>query len=258
MRFDILSIFPEMIADALQYGVIGQAIHSGIACVKAHNLRDFAEGVHQSVDDRPYGGGDGMVMTAEPLIKGLRQHQQVGQKIVLLSAHGEKWSDQKARQWSSHQGSYMLICGRYGGVDQRFIESYVDEEISIGDYILSGGELAAMVIVDSVLRHMPNVLGSVHSSQMDSFSDGLLEAPQFTRPREVQGLPVPETLLSGDHKKIQELRRALSLAISLQKRPDLVTASNLESLSEMRPLLNALTPLELKACGIDPSILKDI
>ncbi|MEQ1664582.1 MAG: tRNA (guanosine(37)-N1)-methyltransferase TrmD [Bdellovibrionales bacterium] len=251
MQFNIVTLFPEFIADSCKYGLVGQAIQSGIVKLKSVNPRNFTQDVHHTVDGRPFGGGDGMIMSCEPLEKSLEQlGRDTGYK-VLLSAQGAKWTDQKARQWAEEiKTPITLICGRYGGVDQRFINTSVDEEVSIGDYILSGGELGALVIVDSVSRLLPEVLGNPKSIEFESFADGLLEAPQFTRPQDYQGVKVPKIFLSGDHSKIEAAKKALSLWVTLEKRPDLITAEMQPQIALTMCIWNTFSEEELRICGI--------
>ncbi|MCB0362296.1 MAG: tRNA (guanosine(37)-N1)-methyltransferase TrmD [Bdellovibrionales bacterium] len=220
-QFNILTIFPDMILNSLKEGLVGQAFKDNKACLSLINPRDFAQDAHKTTDDRPYGGGDGMVCLGEPLAQALESLGQKKGKVVYLSPQGKAWSDALAREWASDPQPVSLVCGRYGGVDQRFMESYVDEEISIGDYILSGGELGAMVVIDSVVRLLPEVLGNPESSESESFAQGLLECPLFTRPRLFRDLPVPRVLLSGHHEKITEFRHDVALLRTYLLRPDL-------------------------------------
>jgi tRNA (guanine37-N1)-methyltransferase len=220
MKFNIISVMSDLISQGIGHGVIGSAFKKGIAELNLINPRQFTEDVHQSVDDRPFGGGDGMLMLAEPLERSLCSIEEKD-NVYYLSPQGELFDDKMAREWSQEK-QITLICGRYGGVDQRFLNKNKIKEISIGDYILSGGELAALVIIDATLRHCSGVLGHVSSADQDSFSDGLLESPYFTRPQNWQGLEVPNILLSGDHKKITDYRKQMSLIITLIKRPELL------------------------------------
>jgi tRNA (guanine37-N1)-methyltransferase len=204
-------------------GVVGQAIDSGLVKIKFVNPRDFTKDIHKTVDDRPFGGGDGMLMLCEPLaqaIDSLGDRQQM--HSIYLSPQGRPFNHQRTVELSQISKELVLICGRYGGIDQRFINQYVDEEISLGDFVLSGGEIPALAIVDAVARQTQGVLGHQHSAEQDSFANGLLEAPQFTRPREWRGLVVPEILLSGNHEKINAFRQCLGYLMSFKKRPDLL------------------------------------
>lgn len=258
MKFNVVTIFPEMISAALKQGVVGQAITRGEVGLELITPRQFTHDFHQTVDDRPYGGGDGMVMLVEPLEKALASLGANAGRRVLLSAHGEKWSDKKARSWAEARGYVTLICGRYGGVDQRFINQYVDEEISLGDFILSGGELGALVLIDSVVRLLPNVLGNAESKEQESFSDGLLEAPLFTRPQTSGEQSVPRFFLGGDHKKIMVLKKALALAVTLVKRPDLISEIHKNEWQLAKKVLSELTLAELKSCGLSLEALKKL
>ncbi|MER1968314.1 tRNA (guanosine(37)-N1)-methyltransferase TrmD [Castellaniella sp. GW247-6E4] len=236
MRFDLLTLFPEMFSALRDQGVSGRAHARGIWTLGLWNPRDFTEDVHRTVDDRPYGGGPGMVMMAEPLSRAVAaaraaRHAASGEDpdrvpVVLLSPAGRRHDQQLAAQWARSSGA-ILICGRYEGVDQRFIDRHVTEELSLGDYVLSGGELAAMVVMDSVLRLLPGVLHDAQSAEQDSFNpalDGLLDSPHYTRPEIWDGMPVPEVLLSGHHAQIAEWRRQRSVALTTERRPDLIQA----------------------------------
>ncbi|WP_413294052.1 tRNA (guanosine(37)-N1)-methyltransferase TrmD [Bdellovibrio sp. HCB185ZH] len=226
LKVDVITLFPEMIESAVCYGVLGQALKSDRLAVAAHTPREFAVDRHKTVDDRPFGGGDGMIMLAETLEKTIQKVKHKNSKVIYMSPQGEVLTDEKARALATEE-HLVLICGRYGGIDQRIITSYVDEEISIGDYVLSGGELGALVVVDAVSRFIPGVLGHNESADKDSFSvssGGLLEHPNFTRPREFQGVAVPEVLLGGNHKLIGEWKDKVSALVTLVKRPDLFQA----------------------------------
>ena len=252
MNFNIITLFPEMFDVTLELGVTGRAVVQGKAHVQLINPRHFTEDVHQTVDDRPYGGGDGMLMMMSPLAQALKSLQQKGGlgHVVYLSPQGQRWSDAKARDWGSQKKTVTLICGRYAGVDQRLVSQYVDEEISLGDFVLSGGELAAQVIVDSTLRFVPGVLGNEESPQAESFARGLLEGPSFTRPQKFEELPVPEVLLSGDHAKIEEFRLMMALAFTCLRRPDLLNNKMKGQLLKARDYLKKMSDLELKSCGL--------
>lgn len=223
MRFDVLTLFPEMISDLRQYGVTGRAIERGLVDLHSWNPRDYTEDRHQTVDDRPYGGGPGMVMKAEPLQKALADiRQQAGDvTVAVLSPQGRRF-DQQAASDMLERGNLVLIAGRYEGIDERFIETEVDEEWSIGDYVLSGGELAAMVMIDTITRLVPGALGHEDSAEQDSFVNGLLDYPHFTRPELHEGHKVPEVLLSGDHEAIRRWRLKQSLGRTWLRRPDLL------------------------------------
>ncbi|MBE8162594.1 MAG: tRNA (guanosine(37)-N1)-methyltransferase TrmD [Bdellovibrionaceae bacterium] len=232
MKFNIISIFPEMIEQALSCGVVGRGVKNNTLSVNIVNLRDFATDKYQSVDDKPYGGGDGMLLKPEPMAKALASlgikntstsnaEKPRSHKVVYLSPQGEKWTHNKAQDWAKNCQEVTLLCGRYGGLDQRILDLYVDEEVSVGDYVLSGGELPALTLVDSISRFIPGVLGHEDSARKDSFSEYLLEAPQFTRPAVFQSLQVPEVLMSGNHKDIEKYKKDLSISVTQQKRPDL-------------------------------------
>lgn len=219
MNFQIVSLFPELFKTLSQDGVVGQAVKSGLLSVTVTNPREFATDRHKTVDDRPYGGGDGMLMLAEPLAQALGKIGDTGH-VIYLSPQGSVLTDQKVQELAKRE-KITLICGRYGGVDQRFLSEHIDEEISIGDYVLSGGEYAALVLVDAVSRFVPGVLGHEDSAQADSITSGGLEAPAYTRPREWGGVSVPEILFSGHHEQIEEWRRCVGSLVTFAKRPDL-------------------------------------
>ncbi|WP_137167585.1 tRNA (guanosine(37)-N1)-methyltransferase TrmD [Salinimonas lutimaris] len=222
--FGIVSIFPEMFGPFTQQGVIGRAVKSGTLAVDTFNPRDFTHDRHRTVDDRPYGGGPGMLMMVKPLTDAIAAAKQAGgekSKVIYLSPQGKKL-DQTGVQRLSQSDRLILICGRYEGIDERVIESHVDEEVSIGDYVLSGGELPAMVLMDAVARLVPGVLGHTASAVEDSFTDGLLDCPHFTRPEVLDGQAVPPVLLSGDHEKIRQWRLMQSLGRTWQRRPELL------------------------------------
>jgi tRNA (guanine37-N1)-methyltransferase len=223
MRFDILTIFPELLESPLKEGIIRRARKESAIEVCITNIRDFATDKHEMTDDRPYGGGEGMVMKPEPLASAIRNVRAKSEKsyVVLLSPQGRKYSQKVAEELAVKE-HLVMVCGRYEGVDERIRDHFIDEEISLGDYILTGGELAAMIVVDSVTRLLPGVLGSSDSAENDSFSRGGLKYPQYTRPHIFEGYAVPEVLLSGDHGKIAEWRLIESVKITRAKRPDLL------------------------------------
>ena len=225
MRFDIITIFPELFTGVLECGIIRRAVQSGLVDIRLVNLRDFTRDKHRSVDDRPYGGGEGMVFMPGPLFEAVefcRGPEKVpGSEVVLLTPQGKTWSQDLAVEFATIP-HLMLICGRYEGVDQRVIDSLVDREISIGDFILTGGEIPAMVILDSVVRLLPGALGCSESAINESFSTGLLDCPQYTRPAEFRGQAVPEILLSGDHEKIEKWRKEKALEKTRRSRPELI------------------------------------
>ncbi|WP_137919546.1 tRNA (guanosine(37)-N1)-methyltransferase TrmD [Hydrogenophaga sp. 2FB] len=231
MRFDVITLFPELFAPFLQHGINRRAFESGLVDVRLWNPRDFAEGNYRRVDDRPFGGGPGMVMMAEPLWQCLQavrasRADPDGEHapVVLFSPIGEPLNHASVERWSHSRGA-VLVCGRYEGIDQRFIDTCVDLQISLGDFVLSGGEIAAMALLDAVARLQPGVLSDQGSHQQDSFNpalDGLLDSPHFTRPEEWHGQPVPEVLLGGHHERIARHRREQSLALTARQRPDLL------------------------------------
>jgi tRNA (guanine37-N1)-methyltransferase len=233
MRFDILSIFPEIFSSLIDYGILGRAVKSGKIEINVVNIRDFGEGPHLMTDDRPFGGGDGMVMKPEPIFRTLESISKVKgkRKVVLLTPQGQLFDQSVAQNLSTLQ-QIILVCGRYEGVDERVRSRYVDMEISIGDYILTGGELPAMIIVEAVSRLIPGILGGERSNLEESFEDFLLEYPQYTRPRVFKGDEVPPVLLSGDHEKIRHWRRTQSIKRTLDKRPDLLKRANLSEIDK--------------------------
>ncbi len=245
LKIDVITLFPEMIQGAVSHGVLGQALKGDLLSVQAHTPREFATDKHRTVDDRPFGGGDGMIMLSETLEKSIQKVQHKNSKVIYLSPQGSVLTDDKARELSRAE-HLVLICGRYGGIDQRIINTYVDEEISIGDYVLSGGELGALVVIDALSRFIPGVLGHVDSADKDSFSEGLLEHPNFTRPREYLGQDVPEVLLSGNHKLIADWKEKVSALVTLKKRPDLFIIYLAEEREKYRALKKKKTAEPLK------------
>jgi len=239
MRVDVVTLFPEIVTSLAGLGVTGRAISDGIIGLHCWNPRDFAEDRHHTVDDRPYGGGPGMVMTVEPLRSAIRAARTAAgedTRVCLLSPQGRPL-DQPGANALARSGKLVLVCGRYEGVDERLIELEVDEEWSIGDYVLSGGELAAAVMIDVMARQLPGVLGHELSAEQDSFMDGLLDCPHYSRPEEVEGLRVPDVLLSGDHEAIRRWRRKQALGRTWLRRPDLLEALELDD--EAQQLLQA-------------------
>ena len=224
MRFGVVTIFPEMFDALIDFGVTGRAIREGIAEVGFWNPRDHAQDRHRSVDDRPYGGGPGMVMSAPPLVAAIREAKAavgVEAKVLYLSPQGPRLTQAKAEALAAG-GALVLVAGRYEGIDERVIESVIDEEVSIGDYVLSGGELPAMVLMDAVIRLLPGALGHSESAAQDSFTEGLLDCPHYTRPEVFEGSAVPEVLMSGDHEKIRRWRLEQSRRRTAERRPDLM------------------------------------
>ena len=224
MRFDIITLFPEEFLRALSFGVVGRAIARGDVQVQCYNPRDFTTDAYKRVDERVYGGGPGMVMLLEPLklaVAALRAADAAPAPLTLLSPQGQTFNQAQARAMSLRP-RIILLCGRYEGIDQRFIDSYVDEEVSIGDYVLSGGELGALVVVDAVTRLLPGVLNKTASAEQDSFENGLLDCPHYTRPEKALEGDVPEVLKGGNHGEIARWRRMQSLGQTWLKRPDLL------------------------------------
>jgi len=232
MRFDVISLFPEMFSVISQYGITGRALEKNIYALNVINPRDFTQDNHKTVDDRPYGGGPGMVMLAEPLEKAIKVAKQlqieagIKPHVIHMSPRGKPLNHQKVMELSQQRG-LILLASRYEGVDERLLEALVDEEISIGDYVLSGGELPAMALIDAVVRQLPGSLGDADSAVEDSFVNGLLDCPHYTRPEVYEGKVVPEVLLSGNHAKIREWRLKHSLLLTRAKRPDLLAARSL-------------------------------
>jgi len=224
MRFDILTIFPNLLDSPLEEGIIRRAVAAGKIHVNIHNIRVFALDKHAMTDDRPFGGGEGMVMKPEPIAGALDsiKREAPGGRVVFLSPQGRRYTQEMAEELATRK-HLILLCGRYEGVDERIRANYVDEEISIGDFILTGGELAAMVLIDSVTRLLPGVLGCGDSAENDTFSRGLLKNPQYTRPRDFEGHAVPDVLLRGDHAAIEEWRLVEAVRQTLLRRPDLLT-----------------------------------
>jgi tRNA (guanine37-N1)-methyltransferase len=223
IRFDVLSIFPEMFASPLNCSIVKRAREKGLMEIHVHNIRDYAEDKHKMTDDAPYGGGGGMVMKVEPIDRALASilPERKGVLTILLTPQGETFSQKMAEEMSL-RSRIILICGHYEGVDERVRDHLVDKEVSMGDYILTGGELSAMVMIDAISRLVPGVLGNCESASSDSFSMGLLEYPHYTRPSNYRGWPVPEVLLSGNHREILAWRRKESLRRTYARRPDLL------------------------------------
>lgn len=230
MRFDVITLFPELFAPFLASGVTRRAYEGGLVDVRLWNPRDFAEGNYRRVDDRPFGGGPGMVMLAQPLaqcLAAIRAERQDAAPLVLFSPVGRRLDHAGVAQWSASAGA-VLLCGRYEGIDQRFIDAEVDVQLSLGDFVLSGGEIAAMALLDAVARLQPGVLHDEGSHQADSFNpalDGLLDCPHYTRPEVWQGVSVPPALLSGHHAQIERWRREQRLEVTAARRPDLIAAA---------------------------------
>lgn len=225
MRIDILTIFPEMFEPILGESIVRRAKDKGLVKIAVHNLRDYSDDKHRKVDDRPFGGGPGMVFKPEPVFKAVgyikSKIKNQKSKVIMLTPQGKVLNQKLAKELSKSK-NLILICGHYEGIDERVRVKLVDEEVSIGDYVLTGGELPAMVLVDAVVRLVKGVLGDENSSQSDSFCDGLLEYPQYTRPADFKGMKVPKVLLSGDHQKIAKWRKEQALKVTRKKRPDLM------------------------------------
>jgi tRNA (guanine37-N1)-methyltransferase len=228
MKITILTIFPEMFESVLNSSILGRAREQGLVEVECVDIRPFSDRKHKNTDDYPFGGGAGMVMLAQPIMDAMKHvtGENFSGRRIYMGPRGTTLTTAKARELAKEE-HLVLLCGHYEGVDQRALDACIDEEISIGDYILTGGELAAMVLTDAVSRFIPGVLGSGESAEEESFSDGLLEYPQYTRPRELNGMEVPEVLLSGDHAKIKAWRRQESLRATKKFRPDLLDKAEL-------------------------------
>jgi tRNA (guanine37-N1)-methyltransferase len=229
MRFDVLTLFPEMFGGPLQASVLGRAVEAGVIQIHVHNIRDYAEDRHQVVDDYTYGGGPGMLMKPQPLFKaveGVTALDSPEGRVILLTPQGRLLNHEVAVELA-REPRLILVCGHYEGVDERVREHLVDDEISIGDYVLSGGELPAMVVIEAVARRLPGVLGSETSLAEESHAQGLLEYPQYTRPAEFRSWTVPEVLLSGHHAQIAEWRRRQSILRTARRRPDLLARAAL-------------------------------
>lgn len=245
MQIVVITLFPEMFAAITDYGISGRAVEQQLLSVECLNPRDFALDRHRTVDDRPYGGGPGMVMKVEPLqaaIKAAREQLGAGAKVIYLSPQGRQLQQSGVELLSSEQ-KLIFVAGRYEGIDERFIEAEVDEEWSIGDYVLSGGELAAMVIIDAVVRQLPGALGHELSAEQDSFAQGLLDCPHYTRPEDCNGVAVPQVLLSGDHQRISRWRLKQALGRTWQRRPELLQGRE-QSADEQRLLQEYIDELQ--------------
>jgi tRNA (guanine37-N1)-methyltransferase len=221
MRFDVITLFPQLFDEHLKTSLLGKAVAGGVVDVGVHDLRPFGLGKHQSVDDEPFGGGAGMVLRPEPIFDAVESVRTDGSHIVLLSARGRRFDHQTARSLAE-RNQVILVCGRYEGIDERIAEVLCDEELSIGDYVLAGGELAALVVIEATTRLVPGVLGNEESPIQESFAHGLLEYPQYTRPASWRGHPVPDVLLSGDHAAIEQWRTEQAERVTRDRRPDLL------------------------------------
>ena len=239
MKFSVVTLFPDMVESVAQVGVLGRAIKNGLIQLNCWNPRDYTQDKHRTVDDRPYGGGPGMLMKVEPLREAIQNAKQSvdGQaKVIYLSPQGKPLTQQAVKNLSE-QSALILIAGRYEGIDERIIETEVDEEWSIGDYVLSGGELPALVMIDAIARMVPGVLGDENSADQDSFMNGLLDTPHYTRPEVVAGQSVPQVLLGGNHKAIAEWRMKQALGRTWLRRPELLNELSLSD--EQQQLLQA-------------------
>lgn len=251
MRIDVISLFPPMFEAVSGHGISGRAVKNGLLTLRVWNPRDYTEDRHRSVDDRPYGGGPGMVMMNEPLtraIRAARGEQNKTAKVIYLSPQGRRLDHAAVLEMSKREGM-ILLAGRYEGIDERLLEAEVDEEWSIGDYVLSGGELAAMVLIDAVTRQLPGALGDEDSAQQDSFVEGLLDCEHYTRPEDYAGRKVPEVLLSGDHEKIRRWRLKQSLGRTWLRRPDLLEKLTLNR--EQNQLLEEFQREHHKESGVE-------
>jgi tRNA (guanine37-N1)-methyltransferase len=234
LKIDVLTIFPEFFREVFDFGIIRRAKAADIVEIGVHDLREFTTDKHRMTDDRPFGGGDGMVLKCEPIFRAVenllgtceREHYPPATRVVLLSPQGRVFKQSSAKELASGDGHLILICGRYEGVDERVNEALVTDEISIGDYVLSGGEPAAIVLVDAIVRLLPGALGSETSAENDSFSNGLLDCPHYTQPRDFRGMVVPDVLLSGNHAEIEKWRRAKGLEKTQKVRKDLLNKEN--------------------------------
>jgi len=230
LRFDIITIFPEFFREVIDCGILRRARNAGLVEITAHDLRQWTTDKHHVVDDRPFGGGDGMILKPEPIFAAVevltgaarREDLPWGTRVVLLSPQGRVFSQAMAQELSEHTSRVVLLCGRYEGVDERVADALITDEISIGDYVLSGGEPAAAVVIDATVRLLPGALGSETSAVFESFSEGLLDHPQYTRPPDFRGMKVPDVLLSGNHAQIERWRREAAIAKTRRNRPDLL------------------------------------
>jgi tRNA (guanine37-N1)-methyltransferase len=230
LRFDIITIFPEFFGEVMDCGILRRARNAGLVEITAHDLRQWTTDKHHVVDDRPFGGGDGMILKPEPIFAAVEALTGAARKedlpprtrVVLLSPQGRVFSQAMAQELSEHTSRVVLLCGRYEGVDERVADALITDEISIGDYVLSGGEPAAVVVIDATVRLLPGALGSETSAVFESFSEGLLDHPQYTRPPDFRGMKVPDVLLSGNHAQIERWRREAAIAKTRRNRPDLL------------------------------------
>ncbi len=230
-QIDVITIFPEILPPYLDASIIGKARERGLVSVNIHNLRDYTDDKHRTTDDSPYGGGPGMVMKIEPIAKAFESILSDGipTRSILVTPQGRPFDQKMAEEFSGGHRRLLILCGRYEGVDERVVEKYIDDEVSVGDYVLTGGELPALVIIDASVRLLPGVLGDEGSLKEESFSWGILDYPQYTRPPQWDGKAVPEVLLSGNHAEIERYRRKEALRRTMTRRPDLLEKAGLDS-----------------------------
>ena len=268
LKINVITLFPGFFNSPLKTGVLGRAISSGLLDLRFINPRDFTNDVHKTVDDTPFGGRDGMVMMYEPLKKAIdslsalqTQSEKVKNKVIYLTPQGKKWNYKKARKWAEQTDEEStFVCGRYGGVDQRFISEYVEEEISVGDYVLTGGEPALLIILDSISRFVKGALGNEISPLNDSFDkEQLLEAPQWTRPRDIPGYKIPDVILSGHHKNIEKFYYLMSVLVTAVKRSDLMVDNYVrKDLREAIKMVKSFSEEERRACGLSKESLRNL
>lgn len=255
MNFHVVTLFQEVFDPWMKLGLVGQACSKKIFDVKFLNPRAFTSDVHQAVDDKVYGGGDGMAATYEPWSKAIKESlsSEPKSRVVFLTPQGALWDQKRARVWLEDERPVTLVCGRYAGFDERLLLDFAEEEISIGDFVLNGGELPAMTIMETLIRGLPGVLGKKNSFEEDSFGvSGLFEPPQFTRPQEVNGRAVPSFLLSGHHQNIQALSQAISIVRTQNRRPELLKEANLseKQIQKAHELISTLSEEERKTLGV--------
>jgi tRNA (guanine37-N1)-methyltransferase len=233
MKIDVVTIFPAMVQAPLAEGIVRRAVDAGLAAIRVHDLRDFTDDRHRSTDDTPFGGGPGMVMKAEPILRAVESLGPAAPRraVVLLSPRGARFDQAMAARFAALD-RLVLLCGRYEGIDERVAEALGAEEVSLGDFVLTGGEVAALAVIEAAVRLLPGALGDEGSAEADSFADGLLDFPHYTRPADVRGRRVPEVLLSGDHEKIRRWRRKEALRATRERRPDLLARATLSAEDE--------------------------